>query len=277
MAPRLDTDAVVYDLHDGLAAEPSIEQKLALEEDKERIFRAVIGIAEKYRRVLVSFYVRGESYEEITRNLSLPMSSVKWRIHEGRKRLRERWDNLMNDTEKVYDRIEWWIACNGSMDPYAYLNRQIARAITAAAYEKPLTVEEISCATGIPAVYIEDELDALLYGEALEQVGSKYATRFIILKLDDHRRMIERFHPLTADLAVCVLAGIRQREDRYSRDRLSWQRLPAGTPPVDPGPARAQSRRENGPARDSRSRTGGLSPADGRRVRLVRRARGGDR
>ena len=187
MAPRLDVSAVALNLYDGLEAEePTVEEGLIREEEKERVFRALIGIAEKYRSVLVAFYVHGESYEEITRRLSLPMSSVKWRIHEGRKRLRERWDSQMDDTKRIYDRIEWWVACNGSMNPYQYLGRQIAQAITSAAYEKPVSVEEVSQATGIPAVYIEDELDDLLHGEALEQVGTKYATNFIVLKLDDH-------------------------------------------------------------------------------------------
>lgn len=57
--------------------------------------------------------------------------------------------------EKVYRRINWNTErCNGSMDSDRYLHTQIARAICKATYEKPLTVEEISIATGIPALYI---------------------------------------------------------------------------------------------------------------------------
>ena len=193
--------------------EPGAEQRLMLEEDKQQAFQSLIGMADKYRRVLVAFYIHGETYEQIAARLGLPMSSVKWRIHEGRKRLRERWDNLMDEPKRVYDRIEWWVACNGSMDPNRYLDRQIARAIALAAYEKPVTVEEISQATGIPAVFIEDEMATLLYGEALVQKGTKYATNFILLKLEDHREMIQRFRPLAADLASRVLAEIQQRED----------------------------------------------------------------
>ncbi|MFA6110352.1 MAG: sigma-70 family RNA polymerase sigma factor [Candidatus Latescibacterota bacterium] len=189
------------------------ERRLILEEEKEQVFRAVVGLAEKYRRVLVGYYIHQETYEELAARFSIPLSSVKWRIHEGRRRLRERWDSLMDEPRRVYDRIEWWIACNGSMDANRYLDRQIARAIALAAYDRPVTIEELSQTTGIPAVYIEDELPELLYGEALEQVGSKYATSFIILRLSDHRKMMERFHPLAADLASAVLSRIRQRED----------------------------------------------------------------
>ena len=187
-------------------------QRLVMEEERELVFRAVVGIADKYRRVLVAYYVHGDSYEEIARRLAIPMSSVKWRIHEGRRRLRERWDSMMDEGSRIYERIDWRVGCNGSMDPNRYLGRQIARAIARAAYQAPLTVEEISRTTAIPAVYIEDELEALLYGEALEETRGRYATSFIILGLDDHRRMVDCLQPITEELASSAVTGIRECE-----------------------------------------------------------------
>jgi RNA polymerase sigma factor (sigma-70 family) len=213
LRPNPAKDVVTLNFgNEPISSEIGIEDKLILEEDKERAFRAILGIAEKYRQVLVAYYVHGESYELIARRLSMPLTSVKWRIHEGRKRLRERWENLMGEDTRFYDRIEMVIANNGSMDPNRYLNRQIARAIALAAYEKPVSIEEISRTTGIPALYIEDEIEPLIFGEALQGVGAKYATNFIILKLIDYRKMIQGFHPLADDIASLVLEGIRDRE-----------------------------------------------------------------
>ena len=68
--------------------------------------------------------------------------------------------------DKVYKRLNWnTTSCNGSMDSDKYLYSQIARSICEAVYENPLTVEEISLRTGIPTIYIEDELPRLEYGE----------------------------------------------------------------------------------------------------------------
>lgn len=51
-----------------------------------------------------------------------------------------------------------------------------------------MTVEEISIATGIPAMYIEDELPRLEYGDAICKIGNnKYATNFIIFRLEDRQ------------------------------------------------------------------------------------------
>lgn len=89
--------------------------------------------------------------------------------------------------DKVYRRINWnTTCCNGYMDSDKYLNTQIARAICKVAYDKPLTIEEISIATGIPAMYIEDELPRLEYGDAICKIGNnKYATNFIVFRMED--------------------------------------------------------------------------------------------
>lgn len=74
------------------------------------------------------------------------------------------------------------------MDSDKYLCTQISRAVCQAAYEKPLTVEEISMRTGIPAMYIEDELPRLEYGDAVCKIGNKYATNFIVFRLRDGKK-----------------------------------------------------------------------------------------
>ena len=92
--------------------------------------------------------------------------------------------------DKVYRRINWNTEmCNGSMNANKYLFSQLARAICLAAYEKPLTVEEISICTGIPTIYIEDELPRLEYGDAICKVGNKYITNFIIFRLKDRKQI----------------------------------------------------------------------------------------
>ena len=70
------------------------------------------------------------------------------------------------------------------MNSNRYLYSALSRAICLVAYEKPVTVEEISISTGIPTMYIEDELKRLEYGDAVRKINSKYATDFIIFRLN---------------------------------------------------------------------------------------------
>lgn len=127
--------------------------------------------------------------------------------------------------DKVYKRLNWnTTCCNGSMDPDRYLHTQIARAICQAAYEKPLTVEEISLCTGIPAMYIEDELPRLLYGDAVCQTGNKYAANFILFRLSDRKAVEGVSAPLAKALAEQLAARLQaaaapvSRMDFYGHD-----------------------------------------------------------
>ncbi len=113
--------------------------------------------------------------------------------------------------DKVYQRINWnTTTCNGNMDSDAYLHTQVARAICLAAYEKPLTVEEISIRTGIPTMYVEDELPRLEYGDAVCEAGNKYATNFIIFRLTDRKQ--------TEDVSASAVSTIADRFEVALRD-----------------------------------------------------------
>jgi len=130
------------------------------------------------------------SVRQLSIKYSLSETTIKWRLNDGRRKIRERIGDIKMD--KIYQRINWnTTCCNGNMDSDQYLHTQISRAICNVAYEKPLTVEEISLVTGIPAMYIEDELPRLEYGDAIQKIGSKYATNFIVFSLQN-RMNIEK-------------------------------------------------------------------------------------
>ena len=147
------------------------------------VFSAVHSLAKSHRDILVDYYVNELSYSEMADKHKLSVNTVKTRLFYGKQKLKERWQNIMNEN-RIYERISWLTGCNGSIDAGKYLGRQICRAITKAAYEKALTPSEISAATGIPCMYIEDELPNLVDGEALTEDNGKYAANFIIHSMD---------------------------------------------------------------------------------------------
>ncbi len=160
----------------------------SMEHKYETVFRRLHTLSSEYRNIFVDYYIGEMSIRMLSEKYSLPETTIKWRLNTGRQKIRTRIGE--NDMDKVYRRINWnTTCCNGFMDSNRYLNTQIARAICKAAYEKPLTVEEISIATGIPAMYIEDELPRLEYGDAICKTrNNKYATNFIVFRLEDRKR-----------------------------------------------------------------------------------------
>ena len=120
--------------------------------------------------------------------------------------------------DKIYNRLNWNTqTLNGGFDPDEYLHRQICRAICEAAYEKPLTVEQISVKTGIPAMYIEDELPRLEYGDAIEKVGDKYQTNFIIFHLADRKKVEDVSENIISALADKFEAMFKEKADAVSQ------------------------------------------------------------
>ena len=188
-------------------------------DEKNAVFSAVHSLAKSHRDILVDYYVNELSYSEIAEKHELSVNTVKTRLFYGRQKLKERWQTIMSEN-KIYEKINWITVCNGSsIDSDIYLERQIWRAITKAAYEKPLTIEEISEATGIPCMYIEDELPNLLYGEVLTEEKGKYSTNFIIHSMDFLKRIKNlRDKAVTdADLSNRVVK-ILDKYDKQIRD-----------------------------------------------------------
>lgn len=205
------------------------------EREFESVFRYLHTLSAEYRNIFIDYYIGELSVRELSKKYSLPETTVKWRLNVGRRKIRERIGE--QNMEKVYKRINWnTTCCNGSMDSDRYLHAQISRAICQAAYQKPLTVEEISVSTGIPALYIEDELPRLEYGDAVCRIGNKYATNFIIFRLQDRkdtegvsgplaRRIADRFEALLKDRADAV-RGMGFYGHDFGMERLGYILIP---------------------------------------------------
>ncbi len=183
------------------------------EEQYETVFRYLHTLSSEYKNIFVDYYIGELSVKSLAKKYSLPETTIKWRLNVGRQRIRDRiGENKMN---KVYQRINWNTGtCNGNMDSDAYLHTQIARAICLAAYERPLTVEEISISTGIPTMYIEDELPRLEYGDAICKIGNKYATNFIIFHLKDRKETEDVSASVVSVLADKFEAVLREAENK---------------------------------------------------------------
>ena len=210
--------------------------EIIIVDEYQQVFRYLHTLSSEHRNILVDYYIGELPVKQIAGNYALSETTVKWRLNIGREKIKTRMGEGKMD--KVYKRINWnTSACNGSMNPNKYLGRQTARAICEAAYEKPLTVEEISIKTGLPAMYIEDELPHLIDGDAVVKDGNKYAANFIVLRLCDKKVMETKFAPLAADVAGYFTELFNVNEDKISKmdfygsdftmKRLGYIALPA--------------------------------------------------
>jgi len=166
-------------LSDSLLAElPDEVPEDDMQEAQQAAFAALHTLAASHREIMIDFYVNGLSCDEIAQKHGLPPKTVRTRLFYGREKLRKRWQMKMEQNH-IYHQQQWLMTRNGDVDP-AILDRQIVRAIIAACYEQYRSVDEISLATGIPTLYVEDELPSMLQSELLQRKGPKYRANLII-------------------------------------------------------------------------------------------------
>jgi RNA polymerase sigma-70 factor (ECF subfamily) len=70
-----------------------LEGGLVEETDRERVRRALDGLDERYRSVVVLLYYQRLSYEQIAEVLGVPVKTVETRLYRARRMLRERLGN----------------------------------------------------------------------------------------------------------------------------------------------------------------------------------------
>jgi RNA polymerase sigma factor (sigma-70 family) len=122
--------------------------EMVIVDEYQTVFKYLHTLSSEYRNILVDYYIGQLPVKQIARNYGLTETTVKWRLNISRERIKTRIGE--DKMDKVYKRINWNTkGCNGFVDSNKYLYSQTARAICEAAYEKPLTIEEISLRTGI--------------------------------------------------------------------------------------------------------------------------------
>lgn len=165
----------------------------------EAVKRELGYLAELHRGVLVRFYFHGEGLEQISRELNIPLGTVKSRLSIGRRLIRERVTKMENYVNQSCEPEMLHIACSGGVglnkEPFSLVGYSdlLTQNVLIAAYEKPLTVTEIARKLATPSAFIEPILKKLTDGELMKQTeGGKYYTDFIIYTEKDRRATFDK-------------------------------------------------------------------------------------
>lgn len=172
-----------------------IDSNLLNDENKSEIKKEISRLSYSWREIIVLYYFDGKSIGEISQKTRLSEGTVKWRLHEAREKIKKEMVSMSQNTSIDIKPIKIKAITMGkALDkkpdmmhplpplPHSYVQNAVAQNIAAAAYEKPLTIEEISKCTGIPAYYIEEEIKLLIENELMIRKSNKYQTNFVIVR-----------------------------------------------------------------------------------------------
>lgn len=147
--------------------------------------RELTLLSKQYRDVTVKYYIENKSCTIIARELNISEEMVKYYLFKTRKILKEGVTMDRKLGEKSYNPGEfypnfWGSGNNGYI--WQAFERRLPGNIVLAAYEKPMSIEELSLELGVSAPYLEDELEILMKYNFVQKSGNKYQTDFLIFK-----------------------------------------------------------------------------------------------
>lgn len=148
------------------------------------------------REVMLRFYFGGQSISDISCGLNIPEGTVKSRLAAGRIQMKKGLEAM--ETRENHLPGKLYLSFGGFEGVYGepmslVEDDLIAQNLLILAYERPVTVSELSRAIGIPAAYIEPIIKKLTSGELMVQTDSgKVYTDFLIT---DSRDSLKLFKP----------------------------------------------------------------------------------
>lgn len=177
----------------------SPEESCIKEEELMLLRRELSLLREKYRQVIISYYIGGKSCEEIANTYNLSVSNVKQCLFEGRKKLKEGMDMVREYGELSYAPEKFSLNFWGSNSKgyWELFERKLPGNLMIAAYEKPKTMEELSLEMGVSVPYLEDEVVLLEKTELLVKKGKAYQSNIVLYD--------EQWRKSTYDRSVSML------------------------------------------------------------------------
>ena len=179
------------------------ELKLLEDEELAILRRELSLLSRQYRDVTVRYYIENKSCTAIARELDISEEMVKYYLFKTRKILKEGVTMDRKYGEKSYNPgkfyINFWGNGNNGYVWQAF-ERRLPGNIVLAAYEKPMSIEELSLELGVSAPYLEDELDILLKNNFMRKIGNKYQTDFLIFKTEFE----EEFQKTVPTSEICM-------------------------------------------------------------------------
>jgi RNA polymerase sigma factor (sigma-70 family) len=146
----------------GIGGDP-MDEELVDSEEKHEVSRVLSRLSQVYREMVVLYYLKMKTIPEIACLLSIPEGTVKRRLHNARQQVKEGLKNMQENGRRSYALVDLNLWGGYSIPKYwPHLDRTLTKNIFAAAYDEPITVEQLSEELGVASAYIEEELQKLV-------------------------------------------------------------------------------------------------------------------
>ncbi len=176
--------------------------------------RELTLLTSKYRKAVILYYINNKSCLEISHELSISESMVKYLLFKSRKIIKEGIRMERNYGTQSYNPKELSLMFWGNKGNryYHLCDSKISQNILFACYNNKLTIEEISLEIGVSIPYMEDNLEELYKNDLLIKEGNRYSSNLIIFTEDLSKEINRKTKSLHERIANILLKAIQQKE-----------------------------------------------------------------
>lgn len=222
-------------LSEDIMSEENLEEEYVHREQVGNLRRELALMSKRYRQSLVMFYFDEKSCEEIAAEIGSGVGTVKWWLHEGRKRIEKGIDTMREYGEKSYNPGKLLMSCQGTPglnnEPISCVRSKLTQNILLAAYQNSMRIEDLCNELGVPAAYIEDDVEYLKHNQLLKEVSvGKYQTDFVILPGNNTSMSVSLYKSCFPEYYNALISHLNKYKESLLESKnnvvgFTWERL----------------------------------------------------
>lgn len=149
----------------GMAAEmPQPIETLIAAEDISQLNFSLSRLASIHREIIIRFYLKEQSVRQIANDLAVPEGTVKRRLFDAKKNLKERFEKMNNIGKTAYApaEVDWFWGYSAMKASLLMDSSKICPQVMVICRNEAKSVNEIADEMGVAPVYLEEILEKML-------------------------------------------------------------------------------------------------------------------
>ncbi len=154
----------------GMAAEhPQPIENLIATEGISQLNFALSRLASIYREIIIRFYLKEQTVRQIANELCIPEGTVKRRLFDAKKDLKERFENMNNIGKTAYAPadVSWFCGFSAMNAIFVMDSSKICPQVMVICRSEAKTVNEIADEMGVAPLYLEDMIEKMISANLL--------------------------------------------------------------------------------------------------------------
>ncbi len=168
----------------GMAAEmPQPIENIITTEDISQLNFSLSRLSTIYREILIRFYLKEQSVKQIANELDIPEGTVKRRLFDAKKNLKERFQtmNTVGKTAYAPADINWFFGHSATKASLLMNSSKIYPQVIVLCRSEAKTLNEIADEMGVAPIYLEEIMEKLIHTELLiSPIKGKYIANHCI-------------------------------------------------------------------------------------------------